>query len=77
MMLLLTPIGLGDPCIEGLPNLEDAVPNKSEVTVLVCMDGKNDTAQLILHHLDDTSLKQIRPKISISRCMAVRLVNLV
>ena len=42
MMLLLTPIGLGDPCIEGLPNLEDAVPNKSEVTVLVCMDGKND-----------------------------------
>jgi hypothetical protein len=42
MMLLLTPIGLGDPCIEGMPNLEDAVPKKSEVTVLVCMDGKND-----------------------------------
>ena len=42
MKVLLTPAGLGDPCIQGMPDLQGAIPNTSRVTVLVCMDGKND-----------------------------------
>ena len=42
MKVLLTPLGLGDNCIEAMPDLQGAIPNKSRVTVLVCMDGKND-----------------------------------
>ena len=38
----MTPMGPSDKCIEALPELQGAIPNKSRVTVLVCMDGKND-----------------------------------
>ena len=42
MKVLLTPMGPSDKCIEAMPDLQGAIPNKSRVTVLVCMDGKND-----------------------------------
>lgn len=42
MKLLLTPVGLGDPVIDGMPDLDGLIPATVVVTVLVCNDGRND-----------------------------------